>query len=105
MVLAVLTVASALAGLVLVFLGLVISTYQSYETREQSDVEGTYRLLGGLILASFLPGVLSVGTATCWLAVPSHYGWLYVATLVLFAAQLVLLFVATGAVAQQLLWS
>jgi hypothetical protein len=66
-VLAILGASAALAGFVLVFLGIIVASYQSYPGGVPEQVVEPYRTSGGILLAAF---------ALCLLAVLVCLGWL-----------------------------
>lgn len=103
-VLAVVGISAGLAGLALVFLGLVVSTYQSFVAPTPDTVLARYRLVVGVVLAAFAVGLACVVVATLWLLSLTDHQALYVATVGLFAAQLVSLLVATVFTVSRLVW-
>lgn len=103
-VLALLGVAAGFAGLTLVFLGLVISTYQSFDGPTPAPVLNRYRRIAVAILIAFGIGIGCVSTATLWLMGSGDNGFLYDATIGLFGAQVVALVIASGLTAFRLLW-
>jgi hypothetical protein len=50
---------TALAGLILVFLGVVLAGYDSYEAAQRSAVRSRYQLRGYLTFAGFLAALVS----------------------------------------------
>lgn len=103
-VLALLGVSAALAGLVLVFLGLIITAYQSFRTPTPAPVLNRYRRIAVTVLAAFGLGIACVVVATLWLLRLEDSQGLYVATVLLFSAQMAALLIATGSTAFRLLW-
>jgi vacuolar-type H+-ATPase subunit I/STV1 len=103
-VLSLLGVSAGLSGLVLVFLGFVVSTYQSFERPTPKNVLSRYRNAAALVLAAFAIGVACVALATAWLLGLGHSQALYVAMVWVFGAQVVALVVATGWTVWQLVW-
>ncbi|HEV2757783.1 MAG TPA: hypothetical protein VG318_18640 [Actinomycetota bacterium] len=104
-VLAFLGASAGLSGLILVFLGLVISTYQSFPGSTPEKVLARYKRVAATILVAFALGIACVGLATAWLLKLGTVEWLYVATGVVFVAQIIALVVATASTAHRLLWS
>jgi hypothetical protein len=93
---------SALAGLLLVFLGIVVSTFQSYSAAVPAAATAPYRRAGRVIVAAFLLGLAATASALTWLLAPS--GALYDAAVALFSVQLGALAVAAVGVARIVLW-
>jgi uncharacterized membrane protein len=67
-VIAVMGTAAALAGFILVFLGVVIGDYASYDTTQKGEVRTAYRWEGGLAMMAFLLSVAAVALGLRWLA-------------------------------------
>lgn len=103
-VIAVLGAAAGLAGLVLVFLGIVVTTFQSYNAVDAATVLPGFRRDAKVTLGSFASGLVSVGLSTAWLLTRNNEG-LYIAAIVTFGVQLLLLVVAAGLVTKRVLWS
>jgi hypothetical protein len=103
-VLAVLGASAALSGLLLVFLGLVVSAYGGLAGDTPAAVKTPLRRTALVGLASFALGLLCVVAATIWLIQLTGGTGLYVLTIGLFLAQLVSLVVATGWTLRELLW-
>ena len=105
-VIAVLGASAALGGFVLVFLGIVITTYQT-----RGDEESTSGRLTGywsrraaiLALTPFVFGIACVCESTAWLMTTNNEN-LYLATIVTFFTQLVLLLAAAALVIWGVLW-
>jgi hypothetical protein len=94
---------SALAGFVLVFLGIVIASYQSYSGGVPERVVRPYRTTGSALLATFGLSLVSVAVSLVWLAgggPAALYGW----TIGLFALQLVAVFAAAAWATRMALW-
>jgi hypothetical protein len=100
----VLGAAAGLAGLVLVFLGIVVSTFQGYSPEAAATVLPGFRRDAKFILGSFGFGLVCVGLATAWLLTRNNQG-LYIATIVTFIGQLLLLIAAAGLVTKRVLWT
>ena len=77
-VLAILGAAAALAGFVLVFLGLVIASYQSYAGGVPEQVVRPYRISGAALLGTFGLSLVTVAVSLIWLingGSSTLYGW------------------------------
>jgi len=102
-ILAVLGAASALGGLLLVFLGLLVGSLQSYDSSTAKSVTRPFKIAGTAVTVAFLCSILSIGFTIWWLVgnQPSGpYGW----SIGLFIAQLALLILAAGWVSVVLVW-
>jgi hypothetical protein len=102
-VLAVLGASAALAGFVLVFLGVVIASYQSYAGGVPEPVIKPYRLAGGALFGAFGLSLVTVTVCLVWLVLGGSatlYGW----AVGLFLAQLAALVVAAGWTTHMVLW-
>jgi uncharacterized membrane protein len=100
---AILGAAAALAGLTLVFLGLVVTAYQAASGSGSESVRDRYRGFAALILIAFVASIACVALATAWLVDLHDNQVLYVAVVVTFFASLAILLVATVIVVQRLL--
>ena len=67
-VLAMLGASAALAGFVLVFLGIIIASYQSYSGGVPHQVVAPFRRLGGILLGTFGLCLFAVVACLAWLA-------------------------------------
>lgn len=103
MVLAVLGGASGVGALVLVFLGFLVATLNSYESGTSSSVTRSLKIVGTGVTAAFFCGALSVGMCLWWLVGGQPQGP-YGLSVGLFVAELVLLLVAAGWVLVALIW-
>ncbi|HVS48759.1 MAG TPA: hypothetical protein VHJ99_07655 [Candidatus Dormibacteraeota bacterium] len=102
-VLAILGASAALAGFVLVFLGVIIASYQSYAGAVPAQVVTPYQRTGGVLFGSFGFSLVTVVVCLFWLILggPSAlYGW----TIGLFLVQLVAVFLAAGWATRMVLW-
>ena len=102
-VLALLGASAGLAGFVLVFLGVIIATYQSYGGNVPAQVVRPFRATGGVLFGTFGFSLVTVTVCLVWLALggPSAlYGW----AIGLFAVQLVTVFLAAGWTTRMVLW-
>jgi hypothetical protein len=102
-IVAVLGAAAGLAGLVLVFLGIVVTTYQSFPGDTPGSVVSGFRWAAMLTLGTFVLGIACVALATGWLLTRNN-AFLYAAAVAVFGAQLLMLLVAAGAVTRRVLW-
>jgi hypothetical protein len=103
-VLALLGAAAGLGGLTLVFLGLVVSSYQAFGTDTTKKIRGRYRRNASLVLVAFVVSLVTVVLAVSWLIQLHEHESLYVATVVAFMAQLGSLLIATGFVVAEVVW-
>ena len=103
-IITVLSAAAGLAGLVLVFLGIVVTTFQSYAPEDAATVRPGFRRDAKVTLASFAVGLLCVVLSTAWLLTTNNQG-LYIAALLTFFGQLVLLVLAASFVTKRVLWT
>ena len=102
-VLAILGASGALAGFVLVFLGVIIASYESYAGNVPEQVVQPYRTSGTALLGAFALGLVTVAICLLWLingGLPALYDW----AIGLFAVQLVAVFVAALWTARMVLW-
>jgi uncharacterized membrane protein len=102
-VLAVLGASAALAGFVLVFLGIIIAAYQSYSGGVPEHVVQPYRLTGTALLGTFGLSLVTVAVSLLWLlngGSPTLYGW----TIGLFALQLIAVFASAAWATRMVLW-
>jgi len=102
-VVAVLGGSTALAGFVLVFLGIIIASYESYSGGVPEQVVRPYRVTGSALLATFGLSLVSVAVSLFWLldgGPGALYGW----TIGLFALQLIAVFAAAGWATRMALW-
>ena len=77
---------AALAGFVLVFVGILISSYQTLLGRASEDTLTRFKRTAWLAFALFALGLVSVALGTAWLLDSST--WLYYAILLAFFAEL-----------------
>jgi uncharacterized membrane protein len=102
-VLAILGASAALAGFVLVFLGIIVASYQSYSGGVPQQVVGPYRTAGASLFGTFGLSLVTVTVCLAWLALggpASFYGW----TVGLFVLQLLAVFAAAGLATRMVLW-
>jgi hypothetical protein len=103
-VLAELGAATALAGFVLVFLGIIIAAYQSYPGGVPQPVVAPYRRTGAALFSTFGLSLVTVIVCLLWLVLggpAALYGW----TVGLFFVQLVMAFLSAGWATRMVLWS
>ncbi len=103
-VLGLLGVSAGLAGLLLVFLGLVVTTFQSFDGSTPASVLNRYRWAAALVLAAFAIGMACVAVAVAWLLRLGRSEAVYLTTVWLFGTQVVTLLVATAWTAWRLVW-
>ena len=100
---AVLGASAGLGGFVLVFLGLIIASYQSYAGDVPEAVVRPFRMAGVVLLAAFGLSVIAVVLATGWMVAggpSSTYG----AVLASFLILLALVFGAAAWTTRLVLW-
>jgi hypothetical protein len=102
-VLGALGAAAGLAGFDLVFLGIVIATYQSYAGNAPASVVRPYRIAGIALFGTFGLSLVTVTLCTLWLAIGGPQ-WLYGWAVGFFVLQLVAVFVAAGWTTRMVLW-
>jgi hypothetical protein len=96
-------VAAALAGFVLVFLGIMIGAFQSYAGNAPAAVVRPYRIAGAALFGTFALSLLTVTLCIVWLALGGP-SWLYGWTVGLVLLQLVAVFAAAGWTTRKVLW-
>jgi uncharacterized membrane protein len=94
--------AAGLAGLLLVFLGVSISAFQSFAGDVPAAATRRFRRAAALILGSFLLGLAAVAVAFSWLLTPGR--GLRDAAVVLFAVELASTALAAAVTARAVLW-
>ena len=100
---AILGSSAALAGFVLVFLGIIIAAYQSYSGGVPPQVVQPYRITGTALLGTFALGLITVAVSLLWLVnggPSSLYGW----AIGLFALLLVAVFGSAVWATRMVLW-
>jgi uncharacterized membrane protein len=102
-VLAILGASAALAGFVLVFLGIIIASYQSYSGAVPDPVIEPYRTVGGILLATFGLCLFAVLMSLFWL-VGGGLGDVYGLTVGIFVAELIAVFAAAVWATRIVLW-
>ena len=94
--------AAGLAGLLLVFLGVSISGFQSYAGDAPAAATARFRRAGAWILGAFLLGLVAVAVSFSWLLSPGRA--LRDAAVVLFAVELAATALAAIVTARTVLW-
>jgi hypothetical protein len=102
-VVAILGASAALGGFVLVFLGIVITSRESYSGATGDEVIRPYRLSGTVLLGAFGLCLITVALSLIWLINGGSTG-LYDTTIALFAIQLVVVFGGALWTARMVLW-
>jgi hypothetical protein len=83
---------TALAGLILVFLGVILAAYQGYPAETPDRVLERHRRAVAAVLVVFFLSLLNAALSLIWLATESGEGTLYAAIVSLFFAQLLAVF-------------
>jgi hypothetical protein len=96
------TAAAGLAGLLLVFLGVSISSFQSFAGDAPAASTAQFRRAGGWILGAFLLGLVVVALAFAWLLSPGRV--LRDLAVILFSVELAATAVAAVTTARAVLW-
>ena len=102
-VLAILGSSGALAGFGLVFLGMMIASYESYAGNVPEQVVRPYRISGTALLGAFGLGLVTVAICLLWLingGLPVLYDWV----IGLFGVQLVAVFASAAWTTRMVLW-
>ena len=94
--------AAGLAGLLLVFLGVSISAFQSYAGDVPAAATARYRRAGAFILGAFLLGLVDVAVSFSWLLTPGR--GLRDVAVVLFVVELAATALAATVTARVVLW-
>jgi uncharacterized membrane protein len=102
-VIAILGASAALAGFVLVFLGVMIASYQSYSGGVSDQVVQPYRTVGVILLAAFGLCLLSVLVGLIWL-VGGGPNETYGLTVGLFVVEVPAVFAAAVWTTRMVLW-
>ncbi|MGH7762544.1 MAG: hypothetical protein ACREOY_14205 [Candidatus Dormibacteraceae bacterium] len=102
-VLAMLGASAALAGFVLVFLGIIIASYQSYSGGVPEQVVRPYRTVGGILLGTFAWCLIAVLVCLAWL-VGGGPDAAYGATVGLFVVEVFAVFAAALGATRMVLW-
>jgi hypothetical protein len=102
-VLAVLGASAALAGFVLVFLGIIIASYQSYPGGVPEQVVKPYRSVGAVLVGTFALCLFAVLVCLAWL-VGGGPDATYGVTVGLFVVEVIAVFEAALAATRMVLW-
>lgn len=102
-VIAILGSSAALAGFVLVFLGVIIASYQAYSGGVPEQVVQPYQLSGAALLGSFALSLITVAVSLLWLINGGPVG-LYDWAVGLFGVQLVAVFGSAVWTTRMVLW-
>src|SRR5207245_10753621 len=86
---------AALTGLVLVFLGIIIASYQSYAGNATASVIRPYRIAGAGLFSTFGLGLVTITLCIVCLALGGS-AWLYGWTVARFVLQRVAVVVSAG---------
>jgi hypothetical protein len=100
---AILGSSAALGGFVLVFLGIIIASYQSYPGGVPAPVVQPYRRMGAALLGTFGLSLVTAAVSLVWLisgGPAGLYGW----AIALFAIQLVAVFGSAAWATRMVLW-
>ena len=95
---------AGLSGLGLVFVGLLITTYQSFAGDTPERVLSGYRTATVGALSAFGAGVLCLCLAVGWLITRGDVKWLYGAAVTLFGLQILALVTSTVWTVKRLVW-
>ncbi len=102
-VLAALGAAAALGGFVLVFLGIVIASFQSYAGNAPPSVVRPFRIAGVALFATFGLSIATVTLCLLWLVLGGASG-LYAPALAFFFLQLVAVVLSAGWATRMVMW-
>ena len=102
-VIAILGASAGLGGFVLVFLGIVITSYQSYGGDVADQVLRPYRLSGSALLGAFALCLITVALSLIWLINGGSIG-VYDLTITLFGSELVAVFGSAVWAVRTVLW-
>ncbi len=102
--LALLGASAGIGGLILVFLGLVVSGVSAFQPGASPEVKKPYKMAALTVMAAFLLSVLSTSAATVWL-LNSCAESLYKFSVAIFFVQLAALVAAAGHVFYRIVWS
>lgn len=94
---------AALAGLTLVFLGLILSTYRAFGPETPARVLNRYRRPALAVLVSFAGCLATVVLGACWMLTRDN-DVLYFLSVALFFTELVLLCGSAGYVMRRVMW-
>ena len=103
-ILGVLAASSALSGLVLVFLGLIVTAYSTFEGDVPKRVKASLRRSGAYVFTPFILGIFCISFSILWMILPHSSNLLYVSTLIIFIGQLIALVTSSVVALKALLW-
>lgn len=99
---ALLGASATIAGLVLVFVGLVVAAYDALGPAVPADAKRPLRRTLWVLSLPFVLSLVQILAAASWFL--TQWGWLYQATVSLFIATVITLFVAAGWSLRRVLW-
>lgn len=102
-IIAILGASAALGGFTLVFLGIVITSYESYSGGVADQVLRPFRLTGSVLLGAFALCLITVALSLLWLINGGSVG-LYDVTIAIFAVELVAVFGGAVVATRMVLW-
>jgi hypothetical protein len=102
---ALLEASATLAGLLLVFLGFILTASGTLDDDVPVAVHKSLQTVSLVLLVAFAIGLSSVAVAAAWLFIAPGSGWLYDLAFTLFALQIAGLAGATGWTVRGLLWA
>jgi hypothetical protein len=95
---------AGIAGLTLVFLGLVVTGIRAFQPGTSRSVLARYRRPAVTVLVAFSTSLVATVLAASWLVALGDVHWLYVLAVIAFFLQLVVLAVAVTHVLRRILW-
>jgi hypothetical protein len=101
-VIALLGASATLAGLILVFVGLVVGAYGALAGDTPQRIKARLRRTIVLTLIPFVLGLVQITAGTVWLL--DQLAWLYILTVVLFLAAVGALAIAAFGTLRELVW-
>ena len=102
-VIAILSASAALGGFVLVFLGIVITSKESYGGATGDEVISPYRIAGAALLGAFGISLVTVASSLIWLINGGNVN-LYDVIIVVFAIQLIAVYASALFTTRMVLW-
>jgi hypothetical protein len=95
---------AGVAGLTLVFLGLVVTGIRTFQPGTSPSILARYRRPAVTVLAAFTTSLISTVLAASWLVALGDVHWLYVLALIAFFGQLAVLAAAVAHVLRRIVW-
>ena len=95
---------AGIAGLTLVFLGLVVTGVRAFQPGTSRSILARYRRPAITVMVAFATSLLSTVLAASWLVALGDVQWLYVLAVVTFFLQLALLAAAVAHVLLRIVW-